>query len=282
MKIPTYLVWLGLSLALSGCGISTVSPSVAAATKAAAAAATSPVETVVAGDITKASYNAANDTLTISGLPFDNGLLAANYTRDAALDQNGFKAYVNSNGTKKYVALWGISNNGTGAVSAGVVATGSFTDNGYNGAVYNRNVASVLPTSGIATYTGRYAGLLTTNPKTGLKNTSGSLALTVDFANSKVDGKIANHQSWVGTASTAMGDIVLVTGTVAAGKFSGVTSSGTGPVTTAAPATGIYQGIIGGPSGGEVAGIIILGTATTATRETGAFVSDAVTVLPKP
>ncbi len=273
-RIAILSTGLAASLALTGCGSSIATSSTSTATVGAVGYAAS-------GDMASASYDSASDTLTITGIPFDNGVAGATYIRDAAQDVNGYKAYVNTNGARDYVALWGVSNAGTGSVSAGVVATGDYHDHGYNGATYGRDGTTAIPTSGIATYTARYAGLLTTEAALGVEQTSGDITIDIDFTDASVEGIMTNHVNE--TTTTAMDDVELATGSLVDGSFSGVTYSvtPTAPVTPSHPTpNGIYEGIVGGSTGGEIAGIIIIGSGTTATRETGAFVSDSVVILP--
>lgn len=256
--------------ALAGCG----------ALSSTTSATTETTEYVVNGDMTAASYDVTTDTLTISSIPFDNGVFAATYTRNAALDTNGFRAYVNTNGLRNYVALWGISNNGTGKVGAGVVATGDYLNHGFSGSTYGRDASSTLPTTGLATFTGRYAGLLTYDGSGGVDRTTGTVNIDVDFTDGVVEGTVTNRSNV--TQATAQDNVILATTYITDGKFSsGVATSYNAGVEVE---KGTYEGIIGGDTGLEVAGVIILTSTTGAlpTKETGVFVTDTATVLPSP
>ena len=239
--------------------------------------ATSVTGEVVYESLTRAVYDATTDTLTISALPFDNGAADATYVRDATLDTNGMKAYVNTGGQRSYVALWGVSNAGTGSASAGVVATGDYLSYGFGGNAYGRSGTTTLPTTGLANYTGRYAGLLTYDGQTGYDRTSGTVALQVDFVDGKVEGQVTGRQNL--TAGTAQNNLSLATASIADGKFSGTATSFSG---TTKVEEGSYKGIFAGSTGLEIAGIIVLTSSagTLPTKETGVFVTDTGALLP--
>ena len=232
---------------------------------------------VVYESLTKAVYDSTTDTLTISSLPFDNGAADATYTRNAALDTNGMKAYVNTGGQRTYVALWGISNNGAGSTSAGVVATGDYLSFGFGGNAYGRSGTTTLPTSGLANYTGRYAGLLTYDGKAGYDRTTGTVAIQVDFVDAKIEGQVTGRQNL--TTATAQNDVSLATASIADGKFNGTATSFNGATKVE---EGSYKGIFGGATGLEIAGVIVLTSSAGAlpTKETGIFVTDTGALLP--
>ncbi|MBZ0127964.1 MAG: hypothetical protein K8F59_02500 [Rhodobacteraceae bacterium] len=274
--VPAMLVSGLVTALLSGCGGVTVGPLPSAPATV--------TETVEQGDLTRATYDSVTDTLTIESLPFDNGLFAATYTRAPALDVNGFRAYVNTNGARSYVALWGISNGGTGAVSGGTVGTGDYVGYGHGGSIYGRTGTTTVPTTGIGRFTGRYAGLMTFDGTGGIQRTEGDLNLDVDFADARVEGVVNNRMNV--TTATAQNDVILATTTIVDGRFTGGTATSY-DLAGDAVETGTYEGLIGGATGLEVAGVIILdqkkgGAVLNATRETGIFVSDAVVVLPTP
>lgn len=72
-------------------------------------------------------------------------------------------------------------NDGDPLTSLAIVRTGSYAGYGFGGFVYQRNGDVVLPTSGLATYSGDYAGLRDFNGVAGLQYTTGSMDVAVDF-----------------------------------------------------------------------------------------------------
>lgn len=268
MNIFTTGLWLGAALMLSGCGAIT-----------AINTDWQKPEYVATGDVSTATYDPGTDTLTINSLPFDDGDFEATYARSPAFDVNGFKAYMNDPASaRRYIAYWGVTNNGAGSASAGVVATGNYLNHGFSGATYGRDGTTPIPQSGVANFTGRYAGLLTYDGKGGIDRTSGDVTLDVDFADAKVEGGITNRVNI--TTATAQNTLILATSTIKDGKITGGTASSWSGVTQIEDGT--YEGIIGGIDGMEIAGIVVITDSTGAfpTKETGAFVTDSYVMLP--
>lgn len=227
--------------------------------------------------VNRFEYNPVNDTIQISNLPFDlNGV----YTRVASLDRNGFQAYRNDPtvpGSHPYIALYARS----GAVQAGVVGTGSYTDYGYGGRMFGNSGTISLPTTGQAQYQGKYAGIRVYEGVGGLDYTDGTVDMSVDFLDFQktgaIDTVVTNRHAYdasgalkgslpslAATTTTANGNIIKTT------AISEVLPSGSG-------ATGTLDAIFGGAGATQVAGVLVLtgqdplGVAGQNVKESGAF-----------
>ncbi len=142
------------------------------------------------------SYDASRDEFTVDNLAFDGDNTYARSTRIPGLGP--FAVYeadetttdpVTGNviGTFNYRAIYGRSN--TGGTEFAIVRTGSYSDYGFGGFVYQRNdlrddgssADLILPTQGDAEYEGAYAGTRVFNGRGGQQFTTGTAQMLVDF-----------------------------------------------------------------------------------------------------
>ncbi len=132
-----------------------------------------------------------DETFIVDGLAFDGD---NHYHRSAVLPTIGtaaspFQVYESpaavidnqNNSIPQFVyrAIYGAST--TGATNFAIVRTGSFTDYGFGGFVYERKGGVTLPTTGQAGYSGAYAGLRDFNGAGGLEYVSGTMTMAIDF-----------------------------------------------------------------------------------------------------
>ncbi|MBC7153277.1 MAG: hypothetical protein H5U19_01365 [Rhodobacteraceae bacterium] len=240
------------------------------------------VPAVLAQNLDAAVFDPVAQTLTISLTSLDGSPVSAAYNRDTSLDVPGFQAYsIQENTTqRKFVALFRESASGNS--QAGVVADGGQFVNTFGGGTFARfnSATATLPTTGLASYTGEYAGVLNTGdalPGPGAPfdpvqshRVTGEVLLNADFNDMTVNGGIRNRQ--VVETGQVYDDVFLaVTGISADGAFAGVAKRD--PVAT----MGNYGGVFAGPNASEVAGVIVVNPVVGATDlvEHGAFVIPA-------
>jgi hypothetical protein len=233
---------------------------------------------ICSGEVNKFSYNATLDTIQINNLPFDgNGAYARDNSYDTMLGASSFAAYVNTSGSRTYVALYHQTTNATGA---GVVATGDYQDYGYGGQVYRNGQTVTRPSTGEATYAGDYAGIRIYQTG-GIYFVKGSASMTVDFLNfdttGAIDTSITGRQAYMadGTGLGALPDLVIATTKMTGAKIDSTDVTETDGVDTFA--TGKMEGTLGATDATEVAGVILIEGPdaldnTKVIRETGAFV----------
>lgn len=136
-----------------------------------------------------AIYDPDGDALLITLPPFDGSPVAAAYIRDVDLDidGSGFEAFKLEENDKArlYYALF---KEGTSTV----VATDIYFATYFGGTTYSLTQGGTLPTIGITTYEGGYAGLqtLTNESEDGPTIVSGSALVNVDFNQSVIEGKV--------------------------------------------------------------------------------------------
>lgn len=177
----------------------------------------------IAGALNSVIYNPGNPTtgepatLEVTGLPFDDGDLSAEYTRDASLDVDGFQAFTAQaepttpgEPTRHYTVLVR-EQDGVLVATAGSGFAGTFFG-GANFARENtyskpRNIDLTGgvpiengPTVGNVLYTGTYAGVInaTTDGGPGIRRivrTSGDVSVTADFTDNTVqEGLVTGRQ----------------------------------------------------------------------------------------
>ncbi len=214
------------------------------------------------------AYDPTTDTLTLNNIPFDDPLNA--YERIPTNDfNNGFNAYQSApdpgSNQIQYFAVFRRSDSGlTQVASAGTTA---YVDFGYGGAGAQRlGAAPTLPTTGIYSYNGEYAGVRTTNAAAGnsINYTTGSASLAVDFDDldntGAVGGLITNRQIY-GTDGALIGgldgfislrdtDIDFTNGTIVSSTATEFQQNTT--------RSGTWQGVFAGPGGREIAGILFV------------------------
>lgn len=224
----------------------------------------------------KFQYNATTDTISINNLPFD---LAGTYVRYPSLDRNGFKAYLDNTvapGAKTYVALY----NATANVQAGVVATGNYLNYGYGGQMFGNAQTVSFPATGQAHYAGTYAGIRVYEGG-GLGFSDGQVSMDVDFNDfdtiGAIDTYVSNRNAY-DSSGALIGVLPDLSGTTTSFngnriKQTSMTELFPGGTTGS---VGTLDGIFGGNSGTEIAGVIVLTgpdplSPGQNTKETGAF-----------
>lgn len=238
--------------------------------------------TTCSGEVNRFTYNSATDVVTINNLPFD---LGGTYSRNAALDQDGFRAYVNDAGDETYVALFSadLANN----VAAGVVGTDGYLEFGYGGTMYTSTGAS-LPSAGEATFEGQYAGIrVYEGDTTQLGFSRGTARLRMDFDDFDVVGAIdvlITDRTAYDNSNTLIGDLPYLSGQTTQHdgiriKSTNVTEvypdSSTGGTGTL---EGIFGGTVGAGLGGQIAGVVVITSPDQASglnvMERGAFIAN--------
>ena len=235
----------------------------------------------LAGDVTRVSYDPAQNTIVVEGLTLDDVPFSAVYTRAPALEANvpGYQVYTAQDDPldRHSTAFAGQANN-SGAVRAGVVVTGGPRNRYFGGTFYERDGSFVPPAGGQVTYTGRYAGLTNLDGSTEdllpvppgtppelvpdqAAEVTGDVFMNADFADNSIEGNIINRQL---EGSTTLPSLVLVSSEIASnGTFFGdVEFESSDPLSGPNPVgsdIGDYGGIIGGPDGEGLAGGIFLG-----------------------
>lgn len=157
-----------------------------------------------------------DDVLTIEGVNLDDSPFAAEYTRRASLDVEGYQAYVRQDDrlSRMYVAVGATS--ADGAVRAASVSDGGQFNVFFRGSSYERLVPltrpSVNDSDGQVSYAGTYAGVtnledigqgerlpLQPGDEPSLqpaqpRQTQGRVFMNVDFADNSVEGAIYDRQ----------------------------------------------------------------------------------------
>lgn len=156
------------------------------------------------GYLGRVTYDAGADTFTVSGLGFDG---TSRYTRGRRVGSLGpYAIYENPRtfrdpltnepiGQFTHRAIYGVSS--SGQTEFAIVRTGAYTDYGFGGFIYQRNGNVVLPTSGQAGYSGRYAGLRDFEGRGGLEYAIGDMTVAIDFdafeGSGAVRGAVSNR-----------------------------------------------------------------------------------------
>ncbi len=227
------------------------------------------IPTELSGNLQSFTYNPAAQTLTVVGVPFDDGPQTGVYRRRPALDRGGYEAYTAQDGSldRHNTAYVKRINN----TQAAVVVTGVQFEEIYGGGAYSTGAysAPVPPGStqggGLVSYAGKYVGLLNI-PGSGEDLTpvapgtpaaarsaqaaevTGDVQVTADFGQTTVDGVIYNRQ--VTDFNVALDDLAMDGAPIATdGTFFGTVSSGN-------TVQGEYGGIFGGAGATEVAGVV--------------------------
>lgn len=168
----------------------------------------------------------------------------------------------------------------------GVAASEAHSSINFGGVNFQRIGNTTLPTSGVANYTGEYAGFFRneTTPNSEITRAiNGDVMMTADFASNTVAANITNRQfrfvgSNVVNNSNLLADLSLPSTTISAnGEFSGTTSGGRVTTDTWDPTNGVFQGMFAGANGGEAVGGVIVNhrsAANTPFQEIGGFHAD--------
>ena len=225
---------------------------------------------VCAGDLTDVAFDdngtpgdPTDDTLTLTGLPFDDDPLGAVYAYSGNDTANGFPIYINTNPTifNQYLAI--IRDTTGGEMTLGVVTIEGYQDFGYRGAWFELNdVTTSIPNLELVEYTGEYTGFMVFDGSGNQYVTTGDVTMEVDFTDSVLKGFIDNRtiQTVAGTDVpipnpdvTGIPTLVLNDTTITDGTFSGTVNSYADELVYE---TGSYQGWFGGTGATSVGGLI--------------------------
>jgi hypothetical protein len=224
------------------------------------------IPAALAGNLASIGYDADDEELTVE-IQLDSDTVSANYTRNPTLDIPGYVAFTSQDDPldRMYTAL--VADSFDGGVTAGVVADGGQFNRFFGGGFYKRNHGT-LPTTGLASYAGTYAGvtnvsgnsgeILTPPPGTDPANlpsesarVQGDIFLNVDFAQNKVNGAVSNR-SFVDDGEALDTVVLIATDITEEGTFNGVVEfeDQTG--------IGTYGGVFGGTDATAVGGVVHL------------------------
>ena len=229
----------------------------------------------VRGNLSDFSYNAAAETLTITGLLRDGDTNPVTFNRNAALDRGDYQAFtLQDDPLDQHTTVFVRS---LGSVEGAVAATGGQFTYYTGGAEFRRSGGfdPVTPNEGadrgLVTYAGEYVGLANidgpeddllaipaNNPVTNasvLPSTaavvSGDIFINVEFDRNSVAGEVFNRDVDTSAgADLAVADLILVPTTLASdGTFTGnVELEGD------RASLGQYSGVLGGTDSDALAG----------------------------
>lgn len=256
---------------------------------------TSTIPEALASDVDSVSYDAANQTLTVTGVGLDESPFTATYVRKPALDRAGYEAYtVQDNALTEHSTAYVRETEGG---YAAVVMTGGQFGFFQGGTTYGRSgnysePDTSQPGTGIVSYAGTYVGLLNIDGDTGdlidpsngtnpailpgqAAEITGDVFINADFGDREVKGRIYNRQV-TDLPGTTVENLTFNPTTIASdGSFTGDASANGGTV-------GQYGGVFSGSDAAAVAGSVhatghidALNTGTTPIEEFGIFVLDS-------
>ncbi|MGV6811612.1 MAG: thymidylate synthase [Brevirhabdus sp.] len=233
------------------------------------------IPAALAGNLTRISYDAATDALTVEIKSLDDPISFATYTRNAALDVPGYSAFSVQDDAldRMFVALANASTDGS--VQAAVVLDGGQFNRYFSGGYYERTGDASLPTSGLVSYSGSYGGISNlqhpdpnaagtlpvpagtpseVTPGTP-RLTQGDIFINADFADNTINGTIYNRSFADDPTETLESLALVVTDIDGNGEFLGsaefLGQPGEG-------SQGSYGGIIGGTDASSIAGVVSL------------------------
>jgi hypothetical protein len=271
------------------------------------------------------AYDSTNDTFTVRGLPFDGEQAADTQTRFARANpgtlNTNFALYeqpgtvpdfVTGNQVPQstYRVLYGVS--ASGNTEFAIARTGSYTDFGFGGFVYQRNNGVTLPAGGQATYSGDYAGLIDANGAAGLRYAEGDMTIDIDYGgfqgnctadsacSNAIRGQITNRnvydmqgndltQATIAALNADNSDVTLTSLPTVQFKIGAAVMNTNGEASGTAFSVidgseyekGTYYAVLSGDHtahSGEVVGIIVLESSSPSVadgatlRETGGFI----------
>jgi len=200
----------------------------------------------LSGALSSASYDANTQIFTLKGVGIDvqmSPFPVANFGKMLAMrDANGIhNAYF-----------------GVGSGTQVVVYSGGTAGNVQQVAGYGRTRATELPLTGTAGFDGHYAGFTTT------RRVNGTARLDVDFEGQTISGRITDRifRQRPDNGADVINPLSMLvleeTSISAKGEFEGVTAGGqiVNGQELWNPATGEFEGLIGGSTGNEVVGIV--------------------------
>jgi hypothetical protein len=218
----------------------------------------------LSGNLLELGYDENDENLTLRIL-LDSGAVTADYTRNEALDVPGYVAFSTQDDPldRMFTAL--VAESFDGGVTAGVVADGGQFNRFFGGGYYARNHGNV-PTTGLASYAGNYAGVSNLAGSSGELQTppggtdpallpsesarvQGKVFLNVDFAQNAVNGAVTDR-TFVDTGDDLETIVLIASEITADGSFNGVVEleDQTG--------IGTYGGIFGGKNASAVGGVV--------------------------
>lgn len=219
--------------------------------------------------------------------------LNQSYTRNAALDVAGYKAYTHQETGSNRMVVALVSDTLDSARAVVAVDGGQFA-NSHGGGMYSRAEAFTKPSSPAGAqarfnYSGSYVGLLNFGPATpggpgGELNptqayrTTGKVLVTADFEDMLISGGIVDRR--IVDTGTRLASQMMEEGTIdAAGNFTGNmkrndVNATTGVITQTE--SGTYSGIFAGDNAEEIAALYVFKPiqGEDIAQERGIFVSD--------
>ncbi|MFN3824431.1 MAG: hypothetical protein ACK4GW_00740 [Pseudorhodobacter sp.] len=235
---------------------------------------------IVAQHLRSAAYDRAAGTLKINLASLDGSPVAADYVRDNTLDLSGYQAFTlqEANTQRKFLAL--VKTSDSGVVTGATVADGGQFQTYFGGGQYYRVDGFTMPTTGLASYTGSYVGVLNSGEIVpgGVggdldarlsDRITGRILLNADFneTNLEVSGGIDNRMAV--RTNTPLDSVVLWTAPITSdGAFAGTVRNPSNA------SVGNYGGIFAGTNASDVAGALVFRPlpGDTATIEHGLFV----------
>lgn len=214
------------------------------------------------GNDVQVVYDADNDQFTATS---DGETITGVIARNPTLDQNGFKAYQSDD---DFIF---VQTSASGETAAGLAfhnfnETATYTGaSGFAGAGYTREAGTVLPTSGAATFSGDYVGVLQHNAELYLDSyIVGDVTLNADFAAMTISGVIDNRANYDTSDGDSYDEVIQdvllnETAITSTGTYSGTTSGGATDYLDEELSSnhdGVYLGAFGGATGGETAGAV--------------------------
>lgn len=220
----------------------------------------------LAGNLMGLGFDADDEELTLE-IQLDADTVVANYDRNPALDVPGYVAFSTQDDPldRMFTAL--VAESFDGGVTAGVVADGGQFNRFFGGGFFQRNHGT-LPTTGLASYAGDYAGVTNIDGSSGeldpppddappgslpreSARTQGQAFLNVDFAQNQVNGVVSNR-TFVDTDEALETIVLIATDITEDGSFAGTVEweDLTG--------VGTYGGVFGGTNATAVGGVVHL------------------------
>jgi hypothetical protein len=277
----TAFALIGAAVVLAACGGTPPFGGTVTDTEGDPANGVAPIPDELAGSVQSFTYNPSSQTLSVVGVPFDDGPFTGVYRRRPGLDQAGYEAYTAQDGSlDRHTTAYVRDINGT---RAAVIVTGVQFEQVFGGIAYSNTSysAPVEPGSevdgGLVSYAGSYVGLLNASgsnedvtPVTGggeqgqeltgqAGEVRGQVLITADFSDAQVAGIVFNRVVVDRDATTPgvtpnaanplqVNDIAFDSTAINTdGTFFGTASVDNNSV-------GEYGGIFGGDGATEVAG----------------------------
>ncbi len=208
-------------------------------------------------DVVTVAYDPGTQTLTLGGDPFD---AAGVFRRAPARDTQGFAAFENEAGVRRYLAL--VRTDPVHGLAAGVVGTPFRLDTQFGGAFTIRDEVPTLPVDREVRHVGDYAAVRNIGTNVGadasgarLQRVRGRLELELDFFTDRpapsIEGAITLRQN-ADVPSIRYPDIVL--------RLDRINPDGTftGEAAVNGSVAGTFGGVIAGPDAAASAGWVVI------------------------